>query len=106
MKGRGFGNLTKGERITRIAELSVGCVVLTYSHDSDAGNTLRVTRWWSDKFWGCWVNPLDPTERWGDEFCRWEFELGHDDYWLAVFPEAERPADLGFADLPLFQEAA
>ena len=101
-KGRGFGSLAKGERITSMAQLHVGAIVLVYSPQFDAENTIRVTQSWDDRVYYRFVNPENPSESWSPEHSLFYFELGRDDVWLAVFPIEERAPEPPVTDLPLF----
>jgi hypothetical protein len=79
-KGRGFGNYIKGERVTDMATLHTGDLLLEHSTQFDADNTVIVCK---DEFpeapnsrvWVYFVNPDDWTERWGEDFCIWDHDL-------------------------------
>lgn len=89
MNGRGFGSHIKGERIRQISDLRVGDLVLEYSAQFHAENTVLITRHLGDRVYGVFVNPHDWTDRWGTEFCIWGFELCSDSdccYWAVASP--------------------
>lgn len=95
-KGRGFGNYIKGERITDIATIHTGDLLLVHSTQFDADNTVIVCK---DEFpeapnsrvWVHFVNPDDWTERGGEDFCIWGRDLSTDELYRAMPGSAEVP---------------
>ena len=84
--GRGFGEYRKGQAVTSIAELDTGALVLEYSPQFDAENTVFITRRTEDRAYGVFVSPDDWQERQGSEFCIWQHDicLGTLELWQAV----------------------
>ncbi len=106
-KGRGFGALRKGARIIRTADLAIGEMLLEYSAQFDAENTIRITHQWEDRVWARFVDAKTSNVSMGQDFCIWGFEIesGAIELWRPIRPakpkkyEAKRHA----TSLPLFE---
>jgi len=89
-KGRGFGTLQKGERITDLSALQLGHILLEYSTQFDAENTVKVVAILDGRVYVRFVNPENTDEFVGPEFCIWHWELESTQLWFAETAKQER----------------
>lgn len=84
--GRGFGLYVKGDRISSVSDLHVGDLLLEHSPQFNADNTIIVSRELEDRVYVHFVNPNNWRQRWGQDFCIWDFDVEHGttQLWRAV----------------------
>jgi len=95
--GRGFGNYSKGPRIATITNVHTGDLLLEHSAQFDADNTILVTRELDGRVWAHFVNSEDWTERWGEDFCIWDFNLAPGPHQIQLWRAVPHTGDRNLA---------